>query len=44
VGIIGDLHHLTGNAFLKPGGLHSAFGLGHHFGLRDATLRRMNRF
>jgi cytochrome b561 len=44
VGIIGDLHQIGGNALLILGGVHGAFGLWHHFALRDGTLRRMNPF
>jgi cytochrome b561 len=44
VGIVGDLHQIGGNALLILGGIHGAFGLWHHFALRDGTLRRMNPF
>jgi cytochrome b561 len=39
--VIKDAHELIGNAFYWVIGLHAVAAIGHHFVLRDNTLRRM---
>jgi len=41
--LVGGVHELAANAILLVAGLHALAALGHHFVLRDTTLRRMLR-